>query len=52
MAAYTVEARPRVRKSIRQLGPKARNNVLGTMRALASDPRPAGVEASKVIRRG
>jgi mRNA interferase RelE/StbE len=45
VVAYTVEARPRVRKAIRQLDPKIRKSVLGKMRALAGDPRPAGAEA-------
>jgi len=44
VAAYTVDARPRVRKALRQLDPKARNDVLAKMRALATDPRPAGCE--------
>jgi mRNA interferase RelE/StbE len=43
--SYTVDARPRVRKALRQLDPAVRQNVLAKMRALASDPRPSGVEA-------
>ena len=45
MAAYAVEARPRVRRALRQFDHKARNDVLAKMRALATDPRPAGVES-------
>ena len=45
MPSYTVDARPRVRKALRQLDPAVRQNVLARMRALASDPRPSGVEA-------
>jgi len=45
MATYTVQARPRVRKSLRQLDPKVRADVLAKMRALATDPRPPGTEA-------
>jgi len=44
VAAYTVDARPRVRKALRQLDPTARKNVLAKMRALATDPRPPGTE--------
>ena len=45
MAAYAVEARPRVRKALRQLDPKIRADVLARMRSLATDPRPPGTEA-------
>ena len=45
MAAYTVDARPRVRKALRQLDPAVRKDVLARMRALATDPRPPGVRA-------
>ena len=45
MPSYTVDARPRVRKALRQLDPAIRQNVLVKMRTLASDPRPSGVEA-------
>jgi mRNA interferase RelE/StbE len=45
VVSYTVEARPRVRKALRQLDPAVRRNILAKMRALASDPRPSGVEA-------
>lgn len=42
MAAYSVDARPRVRKALRRLDPTLRNEVLAKMRALATDPRPPG----------
>jgi len=45
VAAYTVQARPRVRKVLRQLDPKIRADVLAKMRALATDSRPPGTEA-------
>lgn len=44
MAAYTVDARPRVRKTLRQLDPTVRKEVLAKMRALAADPRPPGTK--------
>jgi mRNA interferase RelE/StbE len=44
VAVYTVEARPRVRKALRQLDPTARKEVLAKMRALATDPRPQGTK--------
>jgi mRNA interferase RelE/StbE len=44
VAAYTVDARPRVRKALRQFDPTVRKNVLAKMRALATDPRPPGTE--------
>ena len=44
MAAYTVDARSRVRKALRQLDPTVRKDVLAKMRALATDPRPSGAE--------
>lgn len=45
MAAYAVEAYPRVRKALRQLDPKARASVLAKMRELTADPRPMGAES-------
>lgn len=45
MAAYAVDARPRVRKALRQLDPTVRKDVLAKMRALATEPRPAGAES-------
>ena len=47
MAAYTVDARPRVRKALRQLDPGSRRDILAAMRALAATPRPAGVTQLK-----
>ena len=47
MAPYTVATRPRVRRSLRQLDAAARKDVLATMRALATDPRPPGARALK-----
>jgi hypothetical protein len=47
MAVSVVQARPRVRKSLRQLDPVTRKDVLAAMRALADDPRPAGATALK-----
>ena len=44
MAVYTVDARPRVRKALRQLDPTVRKDVLAKMRALATDPRPSGTK--------
>jgi mRNA interferase RelE/StbE len=43
VAAYTVEARPAVRKALRKLSADVRKDVLAVMRALADDPRPPGV---------
>ena len=47
MTPYTVATRPRVRRSLRQLDAAARKDVLATMRALATDPRPPGARALK-----
>ncbi len=47
MAPYTVATRPRVRRALRQLDAAARKDVLATMRALATDPRPPGARALK-----
>jgi mRNA interferase RelE/StbE len=47
VSAYTVEARPRVRKTLRQLDPGIRKAVLDAIRALGTDPRPAGVTPLK-----
>jgi mRNA interferase RelE/StbE len=44
VADYTVEARPRVRRTLRQLDPTVRKDVLAKMRALATDPRPPGTK--------
>jgi mRNA interferase RelE/StbE len=45
--AYTVTSRAGVRKALRKLGAAAREDVLATMRALASNPRPPGAEPLK-----
>lgn len=42
-----VQARPRLRKSLRQLDAVTRKDVLAAMRALADDPRAAGAAALK-----
>ena len=47
MTPYTVATRPRVRRSLRQLDAAARKDVLATMRALATDPRPPGTKPLK-----
>lgn len=47
MGAYAVEARPRVRKALRQLDAVTRKDVLAAMRALGDDPRPAGAATLK-----
>jgi mRNA interferase RelE/StbE len=44
VAACIVEARPRVRKALRQFDPQVRKDLLAKMRALATDPRPLGTE--------
>ena len=44
MAAYTVQARPRVRKALRRLDAGTRKDVLEAMRAFGADPRPPGVK--------
>ena len=46
-SAYTVEARPAVRRALRQLDASARKDVLAAMRALADDPRPLGARPLK-----
>jgi len=50
MSEYAVEARPRARKALRQLDPAARKDILAAMRALGTDPRPAGVKPLKGYR--
>lgn len=41
-AAYTIDVRPRARRSVRQLEPLIRKAVAQVIDALATDPRPAG----------
>jgi mRNA interferase RelE/StbE len=45
LPGYTVQARPRVRKALRQLDGTARKELLLAMRGLAADPRPPGVRS-------
>ncbi len=47
MAVYAVEARPRVRKALRQLDAGTRKDLLEAMRSLGADPRPQGVKPLK-----
>ena len=42
MAAYTIDVRPRARRSLRQLDPPVRKAVAQVIDGLAADPRPAG----------
>jgi mRNA interferase RelE/StbE len=41
-AAYTIDVRPRARRSLRQLDPSIRKAVAQIIDTLATDPRPAG----------
>jgi mRNA interferase RelE/StbE len=41
-AAYTIDVRPRARRSLRQFDPPIRKAVAQVIDALATDPRPAG----------
>jgi mRNA interferase RelE/StbE len=43
VAAYTIDVRPRARRSLRQLDPSARKAVAEVIDGLATDPRPPGV---------
>jgi mRNA interferase RelE/StbE len=42
LAAYTIDVRPRARRSLRQLDPCARKAIAQVIDGLATDPRPAG----------
>lgn len=42
MAAYTIDVRPRARRSLRQLDPAVRKAVAQVIDGLAIDPRPPG----------
>ena len=42
MAAYTIDVRPRARRSLRQLDPSARKAIAQVIDGLAADPRPPG----------
>ena len=41
-AAYTIDVRPRARRSLRQLDPPVRKAVAQVIDGLAIDPRPPG----------
>ncbi len=41
-AAYTIDVRPRVRRSLRQLDPAVRKAVAQVIDGLTTDPRPPG----------
>jgi mRNA interferase RelE/StbE len=41
-AAYTIDVRPRARRSLRQLDPPVRKAVAQVIDGLAADPRPPG----------
>jgi mRNA interferase RelE/StbE len=45
MASYTIDVRPRARRSLRQLDPSVRKAIAQVIDGLAADPRPAGVAA-------
>jgi mRNA interferase RelE/StbE len=47
VAVYTVDIRPRARRSLRQLDTPARRAIASAIDDLASEPRPAGVTALK-----
>lgn len=43
MAAYTIDIRPRARRSLRQLDPSVRKAIAQLIDGLAADPHPPGV---------
>jgi mRNA interferase RelE/StbE len=43
MAAYTIDVRPRARRSLRQLDPSIRQSIAQLIDGLAANPRPPGV---------
>ena len=47
MAAYSIDLRPRARRSLRQLDAPARKAIAGAIDRLAAEPRPADVKALK-----
>jgi mRNA interferase RelE/StbE len=47
VAAYTIEIRPRARRSLRQFDTPARKAIASAIDGLASEPRPVGVMALK-----
>jgi mRNA interferase RelE/StbE len=42
VAVYTIDVRPRARRSLRQLDPSVRKAVAQVIDSLAADPRPPG----------
>jgi mRNA interferase RelE/StbE len=42
VAAYTIDVRPRARRSLRQLDPSVRKAVARVIDTLANDPQPSG----------
>jgi mRNA interferase RelE/StbE len=42
VAAYTIDVRPRARRSLRQLDPSVRKAIAQVIDGLATDPRPPG----------
>jgi len=44
VAAYTIDVRPRARRSIRQLDPSVRETIAQVIDGLATDPRPPGFQ--------
>jgi mRNA interferase RelE/StbE len=47
VAVYTIDIRPRARRSLRQLDAPARKSIASAIDNLASEPRPAGVTVLK-----
>jgi mRNA interferase RelE/StbE len=47
VAAYSIDIRPRARRSLSQLDPAIRKAVAQTINALSVSPRPAGAAALK-----
>jgi len=47
VAVYTIDIRPRARRSLRQLDASARKRIASVIDGLASEPRPADVTALK-----
>jgi len=41
VAAYTIDVRPRARRSLRQLDPSVRRAIAQVIEGLATDPRPS-----------
>jgi len=42
VAAYTIDVRPRARRSLRQLDPSVQETIAQVIDGLATDPRPPG----------